>query len=120
MRHAFLNALNVSESRTEPDRIRTSWKEACAVTAQVKATSGRGKPITESVSIKLQRKLATTMPPRPIVEISLDSAMDQLIRMFKDGLEVIEVLHYTDSQCLLVGPVSLPLLAALILQSVVF
>lgn len=102
MRHAFLTAIEVSQYRDEPDRIRVSWKEACAIAAQVKATSGRGTPIPESVSIQLQQKLATTMPPRPIVELSLEAASNLLVKVFQDGLEVIDVLHYTDSQSLLV------------------
>jgi hypothetical protein len=48
------------------------------------------------------------MPPRPIVELGFDDALGHLKRLFNDGVEVIDVLRYTDSQCLMVWS-SMPL-----------
>lgn len=42
------------------------------------------------------------MPPRPIVQLGFDDAFGHLTRLFADGSEVIGVLDYVDSQCLLV------------------
>ena len=43
------------------------------------------------------------MPPRPIVELGFDDAFGHLSRLFADGLEVISILDYVDSQCILVS-----------------
>jgi hypothetical protein len=59
-------------------------------------------PVPDAFSVKLQRKLASTVPPRPVVEIALKTAYDQLARFGSDGRAMIEVLDYHDSHSLLV------------------
>lgn len=70
----------------------------------IKDSHGLGKPVPEAFSAKLQRKLASTMPPRPIVQTSFEDAFANLTRMISDGIEVVGVLNYTDSICLQVAP----------------
>ncbi|WEW56359.1 N-alpha-acetyltransferase, non-catalitic subunit [Emydomyces testavorans] len=55
-----------------------------------------GKPIEESFSCKIQRRLASTVPPRPIVKINPTDATMFLKRFCKDAIDVQEIL---DSQC---------------------
>jgi hypothetical protein len=76
------------------------WKEGISILSLLKETHHLGKPVDDSFSAKLQRKLASTVPPRPIVQLSFEDAFGHLSRLFKDGLEVIGVLDYTDPQCL--------------------
>lgn len=58
--------------------------------------------VPEAFSVKLQRKLASTVPPRPVVEIAFQTAYDHLERFCRDGRAMVEVLDYHDSHSLLV------------------
>ncbi|KAK2000226.1 Mak10 subunit [Colletotrichum falcatum] len=99
-RYTLLAAIDYTQYRTDPDRIRSPWKEANDMLPRIKTTHALGNPVSEAFSAKLQRKLASTMPPRPIVEISFDDAFGHLTKIIGDGLEVVGVLDYTDSICL--------------------
>ncbi|KAI3530505.1 Mak10 subunit [Colletotrichum abscissum] len=100
LRYTFLAAIDHTQYRTDPALIRSPWKEALDLLSGIKSTHALGKPVPEACSAKLQRKLASTMPPRPIVEISFDDAFGHLTKMISDGLEVVGVLDYTDAICL--------------------
>lgn len=54
-----------------------------------------GKPIPDSFTLKIQRKLASTIPPRPMVTISNKVAIDFLRRLLKDAIDMHEILDYT-------------------------
>lgn len=56
--------------------------------------SSLGKPIPEAFSEKIQRKLASTVPPRPIVRISFEDALAHLKRLCQDAIDLREVLDY--------------------------
>ncbi|RQM06714.1 hypothetical protein DH86_00003965, partial [Scytalidium sp. 3C] len=47
------------------------------------------------------RNLASTVPPRPVVEVSQEDAFDHLEKLCKDGCAVVDVLDYHDSHSLL-------------------
>lgn len=100
LRYVFLAAIEQLQYRTDPDLIRSPWEEAVGLLRGIKDTHLLSKPVPEAFSAKLQRRLASTMPPRPIVELSFDDAFSHLSRLLQDGVEVIDVLKYTDSQCL--------------------
>lgn len=53
-----------------------------------------GKPIPEAFSEKIQRKLASTVPPRPIVKISIENALGHMKRLCQDAIDLKEVLDY--------------------------
>lgn len=53
-----------------------------------------GKPIPEAFSEKVQRKLASTVPPRPIVKISIEDALGHMKRLCQDAIDLKEVLDY--------------------------
>lgn len=64
-----------------------------------------GKSFPSSFSVKIQRKLASTVPPRPIVEVSQEAAFEHLERLCLDASVAVEVLKYYDSHSLMVsGP----------------
>ncbi|KFA77112.1 hypothetical protein S40288_05297, partial [Stachybotrys chartarum IBT 40288] len=100
LRRIFLDAAQCSQHMKNPDAARAPWKDALAILPQIKSTHSLAKPVDEAFSAKLQMKLASTMPPRPIVELSFSDAFGHLDRLFRDGLEVVDVIEYTDSQCL--------------------
>lgn len=68
---------------------------------KLKSSTSFGKACPTAFSVKLQRKLASTVPPRPIVEVSQDTAYDHLERLYRDGSDMVEVFQYYDSHSLL-------------------
>ncbi|KAF7542327.1 hypothetical protein G7Z17_g11664 [Cylindrodendrum hubeiense] len=101
LRYAFLAATECLQHIREPELARKPWEEAIALLPGIKVSHELGKAVDEAFSAKLQRNLASTMPPRPIVQIGFADAFGHLSRLFKDGSELIGVLDFTDSQCLL-------------------
>jgi hypothetical protein len=107
LRRIFLAATECPQHMSNPDVAREPWEKGLAILPKINATHKLGKPVEEAFSTKLQRKLASTMPPRPIAKIDFDDAFGHLTRLFSDGSELIDVLQYTDSQCLQVCAVPL-------------
>ncbi|KAH6610169.1 amino-acid n-acetyltransferase subunit mak10 [Trichoderma cornu-damae] len=101
LRHILLDAVECPKHMKEPDLAKRPWREGLAVLRGLDETHSLASPVDEAFSAKLQRKLASTMPPRPIVRLGFDAAFGHLKGLFHDGLELINVLHYTNSQCLL-------------------
>lgn len=102
LRYIFLDAVECPKHMKEPDLAKKPWKEGLAILPALNKSHSLALPVDEAFSAKLQRKLASTMPPRPIVQLEFDVAFGHLKGLFEDALELINVLHYTDSQCLLV------------------
>ncbi|KAG6021881.1 hypothetical protein E4U41_002371 [Claviceps citrina] len=100
LRNVFLDATESPQYMKEPSKARAPWDEALQILPRIGTTHSLGTAVDDAFSSKLQRKLASTMPPRPIVQLKFDDAFGHLSRLFKDGAEVIGVLDYTDSQCL--------------------
>lgn len=102
LRYAFLRAIELSELRSNPASLKTPWIEMKSILEPIKKSHSLAIPVPEAFSTKLQRRLASTMPPRPIVQLSFDDAYSHLHRLFVDGEEVTDILTYYDSQSLLV------------------
>ncbi|KAG6005333.1 hypothetical protein E4U21_000248 [Claviceps maximensis] len=100
LRSVFLAATESPQYMKEPLKAKDPWDKALKILPRINSTHSLGIPVDDAFSMKLQRKLASTMPPRPIVQLKFDDAFGHLSRLFKDGSEVIGVLNYTDSQCL--------------------
>ncbi|KAH8843829.1 hypothetical protein MCOR27_010489 [Pyricularia oryzae] len=101
LRYAILRAIELTGLRSNPDSIKMPWVELKAVLEQVNSSHYLGQPVPDAFSPKLQRRLASTMPPRPIVELEFLQAYDMWTAFVADGLEIIQVLNYHDSQTLL-------------------
>lgn len=102
LRDAFLRAIELSEIRSRAESLKTPWIQLKAVLEPIYKSHSLGTPVPECFSVKLQRRLASTMPPRPIVQLSFDEAYSHFKRLSVDGIEVVDVLKYSDSQSLLV------------------
>ncbi|GAO14205.1 hypothetical protein UVI_02001620 [Ustilaginoidea virens] len=100
LRSVFLAATESPQHVKEPLRAKDAWEKALQILPRIRCSHSLGRPVDDAFSPKLQRKLASTMPPRPIVKLGFDDAFGHLFRLFKDGSEVMNVLEYTDSQCL--------------------
>lgn len=66
-----------------------------------------GKSVPEAFSTKLQRRLASTMPPRPIVQPSFEESYGHFKQFFQDGIEIMNILKYAEPQSLLVSSSSM-------------
>ncbi|KAE8393159.1 amino-acid N-acetyltransferase subunit Mak10 [Aspergillus alliaceus] len=81
--------INVLESRS------TSHFSSCLLQLSPIADSlSLGRPVPEAFSWKVQRKLASTVPPRPMVNISFEDALAHLKRVCQDAIDLVEVLDY--------------------------
>lgn len=101
-RIAFLRAIELSELRTDPTSLAVPWAEMQVVWGKISQTRHLGSAVPEAFSTKIQRRLASTMPPRPIVQPSADETQRHFEKLIEDGMSVLEVLNYADSQSLLV------------------
>ncbi|KAL4917166.1 Mak10 subunit, NatC N-terminal acetyltransferase-domain-containing protein [Aspergillus aurantiobrunneus] len=69
--------------------------ESClSILPALKESSHANRPVPEAFSWKIQRKLASTVPPRPMVRISLDDALAHLKRLCQDGIHLNQLLDY--------------------------
>ncbi|KAG9241360.1 amino-acid N-acetyltransferas-like protein subunit Mak10 [Calycina marina] len=100
LRSRFLTAVEVATSRTSP-ALKLVWTSLGNCIPRIKMSVDLGKPVPSSFSVKLQRKLASTAPPRPIVHVSQESAFEHLENLCRDAVTVVEVLKYYDSRSLL-------------------
>ena len=103
-RTAFLRAIELSEVRGEPESLKLPWKQMKMVWEQIQQKHDLGTPVPEAFSTKIQRRLASTVPPRPIVQLSFDETHAHFSRLINDAIEVLDVLYYTNSQSLMVRP----------------
>lgn len=103
-RQAFLKTVETIESRSVDAK--QSWRETLSFISDLKSSSKLAKAVPQSFSVKLQRKLASTVPPRPIVVVGQESAYEHLEGMCKDGEIAVDILDYTDSHSLMVSAIS--------------
>lgn len=99
----FLTAVELADSRTSSSDMKHLWTELLKSLPALKSSTKLGNTVPTSFSVKLQRKLASTVPPRPIVQVSDEAALDHLERLCRDGSVVVEVLDYHDSHSLMVS-----------------
>ncbi|TEY48905.1 hypothetical protein BOTCAL_0289g00040 [Botryotinia calthae] len=98
-RQTFLKTVDTIELRSVDAK--QSWRETLSFISDLKSSSKLAKAVPQSFSVKLQRKLASTVPPRPIVVVGQESAYEHLEGMCKDGEIAVDILDYTDSHSLM-------------------
>jgi hypothetical protein len=103
LRTAFLRAIELTELRSNPESLSLPWSQLQSVWEAIYKSRHLGRPVPEAFSTKIQRRLASTMPPRPIVQPSPEETYEHFKKLFADGVNVLNVLNYHDSQSLLVG-----------------
>lgn len=93
-RREFLSALDgdleVLDTRST-DEFTSCLSHLAALTESVSL----GKEVPEAFSMKIQRKLASTVPPRPIVNISSTDALAHMKRLCQDAIDLQQMLDYT-------------------------
>lgn len=103
LRLRFLDAIDLSSIRDDTSETpKLPWLQMKRLIDDIEDQHVLGKPVPEAFSTKLQRRLASTMPPRPMVKLSFEECIAHFKRLVQNGNEVIDVLQYTDPQSLLV------------------
>ena len=93
-RHEFLSALHQDVEVLETRSVENF--ASCITQLQpLTETVALGKPVPDAFSLKIQRKLASTVPPRPMVNITSDDALTHLKRLCQDAIDMQQMLDYT-------------------------
>src|SRR5690242_13967534 len=69
------------------EQMSSSWSPVLEGMTTIKATHQLGKSVPGAFSTKMQRRLASTVPPRPIVEFEFKEALDLLEHLCVDCKE---------------------------------
>lgn len=92
-RHDFLLGLNQDIGVLET-RSADHFTSCLSKLDSLVETVPLGKSVPEAFSWKIQRKLASTVPPRPMVKINSDDALAHLRRLCQDAIDLMELLDY--------------------------
>lgn len=79
------------------------WQQCSKLLPLLLESKASGTEVTDAFSAKIQRRLASTVPPRPIVNITFDEAHAHLNRLCQNGKEVYGVLDYHGGNNMLVN-----------------
>lgn len=72
------------------------WEGCLELLPVLSETNKLGVLLENSFSIKIQRKLASCVPPRPIVKISIDEALSRLNGICQNGRDAYRILDSQD------------------------
>lgn len=78
------------------------WEGCLELLPMISQTNKLGVPSENSFSIKIQRKLASSVPPRPIVKISFDEALARLSDICQNGKDAYRILDFHSGSHLMV------------------
>ncbi|KAL9040205.1 MAG: hypothetical protein Q9180_002050 [Flavoplaca navasiana] len=93
LRQQILRAMDFEPILEKDNRIQL-WKNCMDLLPEVHQTQSLGTPVKEAFSVKMQRKLTSSVPPRPMVEITFDDAHEFLSNLCRDAADVYHVLDY--------------------------
>ena len=100
-RKAFLVALDFEQGITDAQRP-SAWEHCSEILPMLLETRHLGTLVEHSFSGKIQRRLASSVPPRPIVKISFDQACTFLERLCTHSKEAYSILRYDGPSCAMV------------------
>lgn len=87
-------SLDVEQYHSYKDIASSPWESCIKLCTQIEDSHNLGKPVEEAFSTNVQRKLATTVPPRPKVDMPFADAIGSLKRMCQEMVEIMKVLDY--------------------------
>lgn len=79
------------------------WEQCLKLIPLLLQSKDFGVPVPESFNIKIQRKLASTVPPRPMVETKLVDAIRFFELLCQSGRDAYKILNYRGGSNLQVG-----------------
>ena len=92
-RKAFLGAVKLAGKSLKPEHL-GFWKIGLKYLPDLLCSSGSGIEVPTCFSAKkIQRRLASTVPPRPLIRICFKDAHDFLKRLFEDAIDVGRILE---------------------------
>ena len=91
-RIAFLRAV-MAEPRTASAGSDEYWKTCIDILSTIESTHASGQVVHEAFSAKTQRRLASTVPPRPIIKLEFPICLKFLRQLFTNALEAAGVLN---------------------------
>ena len=106
-RQVFLIALDFQRGVTDAERPR-AWEQCSRILIEILETQDLGTVVDASFSGKIQRRLASSVPPRPVVSISFDEAHSFLGRICAHGREAYTILQYGGPSCAMVSTFNPP------------
>lgn len=95
LRKALLNA---TSNQSTLEKVRQDLREAQSELENLRRTRHLAEAKHEAFDEKVQRRLASTVPPRPVVKLGFDEAHAQLKQLVADSLKAIEVIKTFHSQ----------------------
>ena len=96
LRRALLTAVILDVDINERTQV-SSWERCLEILPTLLETKDAGKAVESSFSAKIQRRLASSVPPRPVVDISFEEASSYLSRLCQNGLEAYRILDFHGS-----------------------
>ena len=100
LRLSFLFMLHSCADATIPDPVRV--RNPRSIIEVVQTSSHLGKPVLSEVfTLKIQRRLASSVPPRPMVVINHEESFKFLTQLFTDTINAFELLDVSCSADLL-------------------
>ena len=100
-RQQLLKAL-ASDLATDKATQIQHWTNCLELLPQVRETRNSAKAVPKASSVKIQRTLASSVPPRPMVEVAFEDAHEFLRHLCQDAAEVYQVLDCNGSSSVLV------------------
>jgi len=67
------------------------WSRLASQVEDVVKSHGLGEPVPDAFSVKIQRRLASTVPPRPIADVKFEEACRQLSALYTDLEEILRL-----------------------------
>ncbi|KAF2640615.1 amino-acid N-acetyltransferas-like protein subunit Mak10 [Massarina eburnea CBS 473.64] len=89
-RKAFLRALDID---LPLEQLSTCWPHLLESLDSIRKTHDLGNPVPGAFSTKMQRRLASTVPPRPVVELDFNDALEKLQQLC---IDCSEATRFTD------------------------
>lgn len=78
------------------------WDRCLKLLPDVKDTTQFGKPVDSSFSKKIQRRLASSVPPRPIITTTFDEAYNYMMHLCQHSKDAYRILDHHGGPHLLV------------------
>ena len=95
-RKALMNAVVMNVDIDELAQVR-SWALCLELLPTLSKTKDVGVAVESSFSAKIQRRLASSVPPRPVVDISFGDASTFLSSLCQYGMEAYRILDFHGS-----------------------
>ena len=93
-RKAFLKAMATTpDPDLSPSVISGAWEVVPELLASVQASHMLGVPLRQAFTSKIPYGLASTVPPKPVIDISFDEAIATLMSICKDSQDAIFALE---------------------------